>query len=74
MVFSKGGKGNQDKKLSDGEIDKLERNGHDVHDLKGGKSTGKIDLYKKPNGDVVIKPKGGNGPGEPAGINLNDLR
>jgi hypothetical protein len=63
----------QDKKLSPGEIEKLEDAGHDVHELKGGKNTGQIDLYKTPKGDIVIKGKGGKGPGGPNGLNLNDL-
>jgi RHS repeat-associated protein len=63
----------QDKKLTPGEIEKLEEAGHDVHELKGGKRTGQTDLYKTPNGDIVVKGKGGVGPGEPTGININDL-
>jgi hypothetical protein len=27
-------------------------------------------LYKKPNGEVVVKPLSGNGPGEPTGYNI----
>ena len=63
----------QDKKLSPGEIKALEEAGYDVHELKGGKSTGQRDLYKNQDGDVIIKGKGGKGPGEPTGINLFDL-
>ena len=57
--------GAQDKMLSDGEVKKLEKAGYNVHDLKLKKKTGGIDLYKKPNGEIVIKPKGGLGDGEP---------
>jgi len=63
----------QDKILSPGEIKKLKEAGFDPEQLKGGKRTGQTDLYKKPNGDIVIKPKSGNGPGEPTGINIKDL-
>lgn len=65
--------GRQDKLLSKGEIKKLESNDIDVHELKGGEKTGQVDLYKDKNGDIYVKPKGGNGPGEPTYININDL-
>jgi len=61
----------QDKKLSDGEIDRLKRGGVDPHDLKEG-SPGQKDLYKDKNGNIIVKPKGGKGPGEPTGLNIND--
>ncbi len=61
----------QDKKLSNGEIKKLQEAGFDIHDLKGGKHASRYDLYKKPNGDICVKPKGGKGPGDPLGININ---
>jgi hypothetical protein len=64
----------QDKMLTPGEIGKLEDAGIDIHELKGKTRTGRIDLYKRPNGDVVIKPKGGGKmQGEETGYNLNDL-
>jgi hypothetical protein len=34
---------------------------------------GGSDLYKLPNGDIIVKGKGGIGPGEPTGININNL-
>lgn len=68
---------NQDRLLNRDEIDILEnvlkQDGLTLHELKGNKSTGKWDLYRKPNGDIVMKPKGGAGPGEPTGYNLRDL-
>jgi RHS repeat-associated protein len=70
---SGGGGGAQDKKLSNGEIKKLEDNGFNVHELKGGKSASKYDLYKDDKGNILVKPKGGAGPGDPTGININDL-
>jgi len=63
----------QDKKLSPDEIKALEEAGYDVHELKGGKSTGKTDIYKDDDGWLHQKSKGGKGPGEPLGININDL-
>jgi RHS repeat-associated protein len=65
----------KDSKLSDTEVDRLENGtGQSAEEIKSphGKNAGKLDLYKKPNGDVVVKPKGGNGPGEPTGYNIND--
>ena len=63
----------QDKKLSKGEIKKLKDADIDPEALKGGKSTGGLDLYKDKAGNVLVKPKGGHGPGEPTGVNLNNL-
>lgn len=44
-----------------------------MHDLKGGKETGKSDLFKDKSGNVYVKPKGGAGPGEPTGLNINNF-
>lgn len=44
--------------------------GVDPHDVKPGAGH---DLYKKPNGDIVVKPKGGRGPGDPIGVNIKDI-
>jgi hypothetical protein len=60
-----------DQKLTPGEIDKLKGAGHDPEEIKGGKATGKLDLYKDKRGNIYIEPKGGGGPGEPTGININ---
>ncbi|MBV9042735.1 MAG: hypothetical protein JOZ68_17160 [Acidimicrobiia bacterium] len=48
--------------------------GEDVHDIKGRGGASKRDLYVDDDGNVVVKPKGGKGPGEPVGVNLRDLR
>ena len=63
-----------DKRLSGGEVKKLDEAGHDVHELKGGKNASKQDLFKDQKGNVYVKPKSGSGPGEPTGINLKDLQ
>jgi RHS repeat-associated protein len=63
----------QDKKLSKGEINNLKDNGIDPHDLKPRKNGSKFDLFKRPNGDICVKPKSGIGPGEDTGININDI-
>jgi hypothetical protein len=68
--------GAQDRKLTPGEIQKLKDKNYDPEIIKDETfpgSGGKIDLYKTPDGDIVIKGKGGVGPGEPTGININKL-
>jgi RHS repeat-associated protein len=68
----------QDKKLSPGEIKKLDKqvkeDGYDsIEDLKGDKHAGSKDLYKDKEGNIYTKPKGGDGSGEYTGYNTNDL-
>jgi hypothetical protein len=62
-----------DQKLSPGEIEKLRDAGIDAEELKGGKATGKLDLYKDKKGNIYVKPKGGSGPGDPTGINIKNF-
>ncbi len=63
----------QDSKLTADEVRRLEQGTRETaEEMKGSKHAGQRDLYKKPNGDVVVKPKGGKGPGEPTGYNIND--
>ncbi len=57
------------KRLSSGEIKKLKKAGVDPHDLK---PNSKYDLFKDAKGDIHVKPKGGCGPGDPTGININN--
>ena len=59
-----------DKPLSPRDIKKLKDAGYDPHDLK---PNSKYDLFKDRKGDVYVKPKSGAGPGDPTGININDL-
>ncbi|MBI3184966.1 MAG: hypothetical protein HYZ28_22730 [Myxococcales bacterium] len=47
--------------------------GIDPEELKGGVRTGQWDLYKDKEGNIYINPKSGEGPGEPTGININEL-
>ena len=63
----------QDKKLKKSDIKKLQDNGIDPEELKGGVHTGQWDLFKDRKGNIYIKPKNGSGPGDPTGININDL-
>jgi hypothetical protein len=57
----------QDKKVTERE---LEEAGLDAHELKD-EAKGK-DIYKDREGNLYVKPQGGNGPGEPLGINIKD--
>jgi uncharacterized protein RhaS with RHS repeats len=64
----------QDKKLSPAEAEKLKKGGEDPHKIKEGFGPpSRSDLYKDRRGNIYVKPKGGNGPGEPAGLNINDF-
>ena len=63
----------QDRKLSEGDIKRLQKAGLDPEELKGGVRTGQKDLYKDGAGNLYVKPKGGSGPGDPLFININDL-
>jgi RHS repeat-associated protein len=63
---------NQVKKLTKQEIKNLQKKGHDIHDLKGDKNASRRDLFKDGKGNVEVRPKNGQGPGEPTGINVND--
>jgi hypothetical protein len=58
----------QDKKLSKGEIDKLIEGGVHPHDLK---ENARQDLFKDRDGNIIVKPKNGSGPGDPTGYNIN---
>jgi RHS repeat-associated protein len=60
----------KDKKLSDGEIKKLGEGGVNPHDLK---DNSRQDLFKDRKGNIIVKPKAGNGPGDPTGYNINDF-
>lgn len=62
----------QTKKLTSGEIRKLQKAGYDIHGLKGGKNASKRDLYKDSRGNIYVKTKGGQGAGEHTGINIKD--
>ncbi|MBI2328032.1 hypothetical protein HYU92_06975 [Candidatus Curtissbacteria bacterium] len=62
----------QFKRLNEHEIKEVERiTGQDIHEIKGP-GGGKFDLFKDSNGNVIIKPKDGSGPGDPIGVNLRE--
>jgi RHS repeat-associated protein len=60
----------QMKRLSPDEIKKLQQNGIDPHDLK---PNSRYDLFKDKDGNLFVKPKNGSGPGDPTGLNINEL-
>ena len=60
-------------RLSKGEIDVLIEAGYHPHDLKPQKGGSRFDIFKDGNGDLYVMPKDGKGPGDPLGININDL-
>ena len=66
----------QQKPLTSGDIKRLKENDIDPHELKQSGSGGRVsdkDLYKDREGNVYVKPKGGQGPGEPTNVNLKNL-
>jgi hypothetical protein len=70
----------QDKKLTSTQIENLKQNtGRTAEEIKEdalgtGKNMGKYDLYQNSEGDIVAKPKGGSGPGEPTGYTVEHLK
>jgi len=63
----------QDRKLTRDEIAKLQRAGIDIHDLKDKLNPAHRDLYKDTDGNIYVKPKGGQVPGEPTNLNINEF-
>jgi|SRR5579864_1959753 len=61
------------KRLSKGEIKKLQDAGIDPHDLKPKKGGSRYDLFKDENGDISVMNKDGSGEAEPTGYNINNL-
>ena len=59
-----------DKRLSNGEISKLKKNGIDPHNLKPNSD---YDLYKDKKGNIFIKLKNSKAQGEWTGYNINDF-
>ena len=61
----------QDQRLSKGEINGLKKGGEDPEALK--EYNAGLDLFKDKQGNIYIKPKNGQGPGEPTGLNINEF-
>ncbi|MBI2011746.1 hypothetical protein HYS91_03180 [Candidatus Daviesbacteria bacterium] len=59
-------------KLSEGEIKMLQKGGENIHQIKG-KGSSKYDLFKDKDGNIYQKPRDGQGPGEPTGLNIKDF-
>lgn len=66
----------QDRKLSNREARRIaERFGESVEDFKrsfGCEPPLRCDLYTDRDGNAYVKPKGGRGPGEETGVNIDD--
>lgn len=60
-------------RLSKGEIKTLTKAGYHPHDLKPSKHGSLYDIFKDEYGDLYVMPKDGSGPGDPLGMNINDL-
>jgi RHS repeat-associated protein len=58
------------KRLSNGEIKRLQGNGIDPHDLKPKKGGSRFDLFKDKDGNIYVLPKSGKGEPDPAGIKI----
>ncbi len=62
----------QDRLLSEDEIGRLEKAGFNIHRLKGKRNVSRLDLYKDREGNIYVKPKGGQAEGEAIGLNIYD--
>jgi RHS repeat-associated protein len=60
----------QIKRISDSLIQAMKKQGVDPHDLK---PNSKYDIFVDGNGDLVVFPKSGSGPGDPTGYNIRDF-
>jgi Bacterial toxin 33 len=55
-------------------LDKAGENPEKIkQEIVGKKNSGRYDLYKDKQGNIYIKPKGGQGTGEPTGLNINNF-
>jgi RHS repeat-associated protein len=50
-----------------------DRYGVSIHSLKEGLRAG-YDLFVEADGEIVVKPKSGRGPGDPTGRNMNEFK
>ena len=62
------------RRLTAGEIRRLQAGGIDVHELKGGARTGALDLFKDDDGAIYVMMKDGSGEPEPTGLNMREFR
>jgi hypothetical protein len=61
------------KRLSKGEIKKLQESGIDPHELKPRKHSSRYDLFKDREGNIYVMNKDGSGKPEITGINIDNL-
>ena len=63
----------QYRRLSKGEIKKLQESGIDPHNLKPRKHSSRYDLFKDIEGNIYVMNKDGSGQPEITGINIDNL-
>ena len=63
----------QYRRLSKGEIKKLQESGIDPHDLKPRKHSSRYDLFKDTEGNIYVMNKDGSGKPEIIGVNIDSL-
>ena len=66
----------QDKPLSKRDIARLKKSNENPHQIKKdivGKKGAQLDLFKDKKGNIFVKPKGGDGPGEPTHLYINSF-
>ena len=63
----------QYRRLSRGEIKRLQDCGIDPHDLKPKKHGSRYDLFKDTDGNIYVMNKDGRGEPDATGININGL-
>jgi Bacterial toxin 33 len=63
----------QYRRLSKGEIKKLQESGIDPHDLKPRKHSSRYDLFKDTEGNIYVMNKDGSGTPEITGVNIDSL-
>jgi len=63
----------QYRRLSKGEIKKLQEIGIDPHDLKPRKHSSRYDLFKDTEGNIYVMNKDGSGKPEITGVNIDSL-
>jgi hypothetical protein len=70
VVSASGNDKNQFKRASNDLIEAMKRKGVHPHDLK---PNSKYDLFVDPKGNISVRPRSGEGPGEPTGYNIRDF-
>lgn len=73
MAIDESPQAQQHRRLSKGEIKKLQDSGIDPHALKPKKHSSRYDLFKDREGNIYVMNKDGSGKTETTGINIDNL-